>query len=502
MASFGKFSFGEKTYNFNGNLKNLFLQENKKLEGCFDSLRETLDSLFKQDSDLCESRTSLNSLRAKMLNRDELIEMVTSILGQFGKSKKHHFQDIRNCLTKMDDLQSKKNLYKKLSLKSTQKLKATEKELEEKMNQVTQLEEQNEKQSLFLKDLEEKVRELDASNKSKQAEIVSLDEKLELTNKENEAALESIREDVKTKMMALSQSLSYSVKVKDKRLATLEAEKKLSAAVETELKSQVDKLTLKLAKESSMTVENLKSDLQERDKEVGRLRQEISRAIVNLESPDLKVLKADNDQLRAAQKNLENKISDLEARLMDNKSLVTIKALENTLREKNEEIERLKRQIANPAAVASVKAEFDHERRDLQLLMKPATVKESRKGSLIQTNLKSQLGERDAVLKAAQNLCYALDTRAAELTETIRRKDEEHREAINSHKANLMVMKDQVKETNSFNSNRWLHYINPNDIFPSDTFQIVKGNLAKHCIKLLARVPGFAQCIFITRCKF
>ena len=217
-----------------------------------------------------------------MLNRDELIEMVTSILGQFGKSKKHHFQDIRNCLTKMDDLQTKKNLYKKLSLKSTQKLKATEKELEEKTNQATQLEEQNEKQSLFLKDLEEKVRELDASNKSKQAEIASLNEKLELTNKENEAALESIREDVKTKMMALSQSLSYSVKVKDKRLATLEAEKKLSAAVETELKSQVDKLTLKLAKESSMTVENLKSDLQERDKEVGRLRQEISRAIVNL----------------------------------------------------------------------------------------------------------------------------------------------------------------------------------------------------------------------------
>ena len=164
-------------------------------------------------------------------------------------------------------------------------------------------------------------------------------------------------------------------------------------------------------------------------------------------------MKAENDQLRAAVKDLENKISDLEARLMDNKSLVTIKALENTLREKNVEIERLKRQIGDPAAVASVKAEFDHERRDLQLLAKPATVKESRKGNLIQTNLKSQLGERDAVLKAAQNLCYALDTRAAELTETIRRKDEEHREAINSHKANLMVMKDQVKETNSFNSN-------------------------------------------------
>jgi len=410
------------------------------------SLGDTLGKIFKQDSDLCQSSNSANTLNDKRDSKEEMIEMVCSILNQFRKSKEQHFKDVKKSLVKMEELQLKKNFYKKLSLKTTQKLKETEKELQEMKKKVAELGAGAKKEpSLDVKDLEEKVRQLEADNKNKDAEIAGLNQRLQLSHMENEANVEKIREEIKSKMRTLSRSLSYSVKVKDSKLEELRAENQRLAAVETELKNQVDQLAAQLTKKSTTT----EIELFEKDKEINRLRKEVSRAIVNLESPNLKALKDENARLRVVQKEHTINIRDLEARLM------TIKKLENTLKDKNTEIERLKRQVANAAVKAKSDSDRegalkpDHQNKSTQnqgLVSGPAKV-DQESISLGPPSLKSRLDGRDAILTVAQKLCCFLDSRAVGLTELIRRNDEEHKGAINSHKANLMVMKEQVNKT-------------------------------------------------------
>jgi len=45
-----------------------------------------------------------------------------AILVQFSKSKERHFEEVKSCLAEMEELQSKKNLYKKLGQKLKQVL--------------------------------------------------------------------------------------------------------------------------------------------------------------------------------------------------------------------------------------------------------------------------------------------------------------------------------------------------------------------------------------------
>ena len=79
------------------------------------SIQSTLENILKNDTIFCGNEA--NAGDCDVIDDNDLVDIVNSILCQFGKSKEIHFEDIQKCLDEMTGLQKKKKKYNQFGLK-------------------------------------------------------------------------------------------------------------------------------------------------------------------------------------------------------------------------------------------------------------------------------------------------------------------------------------------------------------------------------------------------
>jgi hypothetical protein len=140
----------------------------------FNNLRKTLEFILEKDAMFCKSDQNTN----EVLDDSEAFEMINFLLHETNENKVRHFQDLHHCISKLKKTEDKKSGYKKTALAFSKQADDLTKTLEQRDQQVRDLE----KKTLALtKQIEEKEKKqnIDSSLiKMLQQEMAEKSEKL------------------------------------------------------------------------------------------------------------------------------------------------------------------------------------------------------------------------------------------------------------------------------------------------------------------------------------
>jgi chromosome segregation ATPase len=243
----------------------------------FEGIKHTLGIVLKQDSKFFGD----NDLQDEFLQDQESFEMVNSILLEFSETNQLHVKDIQNCFNDLEELQRKKQSYKKLGIKFKENvntleehLKKKEIQLEEKTKEIDELQSELECKNKELEDMREKKVDFEKQVKEKVEELAR---KIKEENEKKEKQIQQLKSNIL--------ELEKEVEVKDK---SIEQEKSKAAQHELDVnelkfKNKVFKdiekqliATEKFVKELNLKIEELKIEKESKAENILELKETLS----------------------------------------------------------------------------------------------------------------------------------------------------------------------------------------------------------------------------------
>jgi len=240
------------------------------------NMRSMLELILRNDAEFCGSDVTPED---KVIDDENLVEMVNSILYQFGRSKQRHLKDVQHCLAEMEDLQKKKVFYKKLWLKMKEKNKVLVEENEELKAKLNEQAGQLQKETEENNNLKEEKLKLEGAIGAKDKQILKLTEQFKTKHKEFQKKIDQLREGIEEKFEVVQKDKNKLAKQEAElreRLAMLEAENQDLKLAETNLKNDVSFLQCKISDDKlGAKVKILEGQILSKDKEIEDLKQEV-----------------------------------------------------------------------------------------------------------------------------------------------------------------------------------------------------------------------------------
>ena len=365
------------------------------------SIQSILENILKNDTIFCGNEA--NAGDCDVIDDNDLVDIVNSILCQFGKSKEIHFEDIQKCLDEMTGLQKKKKKYKQFGLKMKEKVKILE---EQNEDQRSKFEEKNSQLEHEIAEKNSTKFKLESTIKAKDTKILKMNEQMRTKHEEFQQQLDQLKGKIETKVKVVTNDKHQLLEITKElqaKVSDFEAENKHLKFVEINLRNEITLLEAKMMDNKfNVKVKVLEDRVESKDKEILKLKKQNE-----WESQQL------NDRFRREKMELENTKSALERK-------VTIKA---------KIIHNLQLKISDQ--------ERQRESNDLN--------EKTRKSyDCEMSKLRSELKGKKSILEVLRRSNFAIKEKYKNLSEELKQKEVAHRKAMIQHKSSLDMMKGQV----------------------------------------------------------